>query len=289
MFLAEAAGGEILNFDSVQVYRGFDIGSAKVPPSDRRGIPHHLIDLIGADEELSAGSFARIARQTIADVTSRGALPLLVGGTGFYLRAILEGLSPAPGRNDSLRARLTRVGQRRPGVLHRFLRRRDLAAAQRIHPNDAQKLIRAIELTVVTGRPATETQSLPRESLQGYTVLKLGLSPDRAELYQRLDRRTAQMFNGGLLEEAQALLQSGAAETAKPLQSLGYKQALAALDGSLSLGGAIRECQTKTRQYAKRQMTWFRREHDVHWLNGFGGDEVIRQEAVRLLLQWRQS
>jgi tRNA dimethylallyltransferase len=279
--LAEAFVGEIVNFDSVQVFRGLDVGSAKVPEPERRGIPHHLIDVIGPEEELTAGGFSRLARCAITEITARGRLPVLVGGTGLYLRALLDGLSPAPERDEELRKRLTGVAGRRPGALHRFLRARDAEAGRRIHANDLQKLMRAIELTVSGGRPATETQSLPREALTGYSVLKIGLNPDRPALYDRLNRRSERMFAGGLLEETQVLLQSGVPTEAKSLSSLGYRQAVAVLTGRMSVEDAVRECQTKTRQYAKRQMTWFRAERDVRWLQGFGSDPAIQEQAVR--------
>ncbi len=277
--LAEAFVGEIVNFDSVQVFRGLNIGSAKVPEPERRGIPHHLVDVIGPEEELTAGAFSRLARCALTEITARGRLPILVGGTGFYLRALLDGLSPAPERDEVLRERLTQVAGRRPGALHRFLRARDAAAGRRIHGNDVQKLIRAIELTVTAGRPATETQSLPREALIGYSVLKIGLNPERAALRDRLNKRSERMFAGGLLEETQALLESGVPGETKALSSLGYRQAVAVLAGRMSVGEAVKECQTKTRQYAKRQMTWFRAERDVRWLQGFGSENGIQDGA----------
>jgi tRNA dimethylallyltransferase len=281
LYLAEHLNGEIVNCDSVQVYRGLEIGTAKVPLGQRKGTQHHLIDVIEPDGELTAGEYSRIARQALEDIRARKKIPIVAGGTGFYLRALLDGLSPAPRRNEALRIRLTEVARRYPSALHRFLRWRDPASAARIHPNDRQKLIRAIELIAIAGRPASQTQSEPRDALRGFISLKLGLCPERAQLYRKLDERSAAMFHSGLLEETRALLDGGTSPDAKALKSLGYKQAVAVLSGELTLDAAIAECQTKTRQYAKRQMTWFRAETGVQWLRGFGTDESIQAEALR--------
>ncbi|MGH9583882.1 MAG: tRNA (adenosine(37)-N6)-dimethylallyltransferase MiaA, partial [Bryobacteraceae bacterium] len=278
--LAESLGGEIVNCDSVQVYRGLDIGAAKLRAPERRGIPHHLIDIIGPSEELTAGAYARLARRTLFDIARRGRVPIVAGGTGFYLRALLDGLSLAPGRDENLRARLGRIASRRPAALHRLLRVRDPLAAGRIHPNDLQKLIRALELSLLEGRAASAAQSRPRDALEGFAALKLGLAPDRAALYTLLNHRSERMFREGLLRETADLLASGVPSGAKPLQALGYRQAVSVLKGGLALEDAIRECQTKTRQYAKRQLTWFRAEPDVVWLPGFGSEPAIQRQAI---------
>lgn len=280
LFLAEHLDGEIVNCDSIQVYRGLEIGSAKLRPELRRAIRHHLIDVIEPDAELTAGAYSRLARRALDDIQLRGKLPVVAGGTGFYLRALLDGLSPAPGRDPDLRIRLSAVLRRRPGALHRFLRRRDPVAAGRIHPNDHQKLIRAIELLALAGRPVSQTQSEPRDALRGFVPLKLGLNPERSALYRKLDERSAAMFHSGLLDETRALLQAGISPRSKAMGSLGYKQAVQVLSGELSLDAAIADCRTKTRQYAKRQMTWFRSEAGVHWLCGFGSEEHVRSEAL---------
>lgn len=278
--LAEAVRGEIVNCDSIQVYRQLSVGSAKLPPEARRGIPHHLLDAIEIGQELTAGDYSRLARQALFAIRAQGGVPIVAGGTGFYLRALLDGLSPAPPRSESLRARLRALAQRRPAALHRFLRLHDPVAAQRIHWNDRQKLIRALEITLLAGRPVTQTQSLPRATLAGFAILKLGLAPERALLSERLNQRSAAMFQHGLLEETRALLEAGFSAETKPLRSLGYKQAVQMLQGRFTLEQAIRECQAKTRQYAKRQITWFRAEPCVHWLNGFGWQETIQTEAL---------
>lgn len=287
--LAERFSGEIIGCDSIQVYRGLDIGSAKIPVPERRGIPHHLIDVLDLNEELTAGVYSRLAREVITAIHRRNKLPIVVGGTGFYLRALLEGLSPAPLRDPALRLHLSKVAARRPGALHRFLRARDFEAASRIHPNDRQKIIRAIELILLGHQPVTAIQSLPRNSLTGVITFKVGLAPTRALLYEQLDQRSKQMFSNGLLAETKAVLDSGVSPAAKPLQSLGYKQAVAVLTGRSSIEEAIRECQSKTRQYAKRQITWFRAEAGVHWLHGFGADNAIKGEAVGAIEQFLQA
>lgn len=276
LMLAEKLPGEIVNFDSVQVCRGLDIGSAKAPLSARARIPHHLIDCVDPYQGLTAGAYSRLAQSIVEDIRDRGLIPVLVGGTGFYLRALLTGLPPAPTGNQAVRQRLGAISKRRPAAFHRYLSRCDPSSAKRIHPNDHQKLIRAVELALLSRRPASATLSLPRQALHGFTPLKLGLSPDRASLYARLNHRTAEMFRRGLLEETQALLNSGVSPESKAMQSLGYRQAVKVLQHRISVEEAIVDCQTKTRQYAKRQMTWFRKEPGVVWFNGFGHDSKIQ-------------
>jgi tRNA dimethylallyltransferase len=281
--LAEQLNGEIVNCDSVQIYRGFDIGSAKLAPVERRGIPHHLIDVAGPGDHFTAGDYSQRAREEVAAISSHGKLPIVCGGTGFYLRALLDGLSPAPPRSRRLRERLSHIARSRPRSLYRLLYRADPQTAARIHPNDLQKLIRAIEMAYLERTAASEIQSRPRAPLTGYEILKIGLNPDRKELYKHLDARSKEMFARGLVEETRSLLQKGYRPDSKPMQSLGYRQALAVLSGDETLESAIRLCQTKTRQYAKRQMTWFRSESNVHWLHGFGSNPEVVEEAVRLI------
>jgi tRNA dimethylallyltransferase len=266
--LAERFGGEIVNCDSLQLYRGFDIGTAKTPPSERRGVPHHLFDVLEPQMGYSAGEYARQARTAIAQITARGRLPVIVGGTGFYLRALLAGLPPLPGRYEELRSRLLGKEQTHAGSLHRLLTRLEPAAAARIHPRDVQKLTRALEVRLLTGR------SLPApaeaQALEGYLNVKIGLNPERAALHARLDARAVAMFNGGLLDEVRGLLAAGATGTEKPFESLGYKQALRHLRGELTLEQAVASTQLETRQYAKRQWTWFRRDSEIFWIAGLG-------------------
>ena len=286
MTLAEKLPAEIVNFDSVQLCRGLDIGSAKPPLSARNRVPHHLIDCVDPNQGLTAGAYSVLAHSVVEDIRGRGRVPVLVGGTGFYLRALLSGLPPAPIGNQAIRERLGRLSKRRPAALHRYLARYDPPSASRIHPNDHQKLIRAVELVLLSKRPASATLSLPRQMLRGFTILKLGLSPDRASLYTCLNLRTAQMFRSGLLEEAEALLNSGVSPDSKAMQSLGYQQAVKVLRNRISLEAAIDESQTKTRQYAKRQMTWFHKEPDVIWFNGFGHNPEIQLAAWMRIQQF---
>jgi tRNA dimethylallyltransferase len=289
LHLAQALHGEIVNCDSVQVYRGLEIGSAKLSTGERRGIPHHLIDVVDPGGELTAGAYASLARAVLRDLEARRVLPIVAGGTGFYLRALLAGLSPAPARDPRLRTRLAALAARRSGALHRFLRRHDRASAARIHPNDHQKLMRAIELTRLAGQPASLVQSFPRHALAGFRLLQIGLDPARGSLQEALDARSEEMFRAGLVEETRALIESGVDPRAKSLQTLGYKQAIEFLNGQLSFDDAIRQCQTKTRQYAKRQMTWFRGDPAIRWLSGFGSDPAIQEEALTMARQFVAS
>jgi tRNA dimethylallyltransferase len=275
LHLAKTFAGEIVNCDSVQVCRQMDIGSAKTPEAQRCGILHHLVGVVDPREELTAADYARLAAETLRQIRQRGTLPVVAGGTGFYLRALLDGLSPAPARNERLRARLSELAHRRPAALHRFLRQRNPAAAARIHGNDRQKLIRAIELG--------DGISAPRQALQGFRVLKIGLNPERGQLYEELNERTSRMFENGLLAETKALLDAGISPSAKALGALGYRQAVKVLTLGLPVAEAIADCQVRTRQYAKRQLTWFRAQADVHWLNGFGDDAGVHREAGRLV------
>jgi tRNA dimethylallyltransferase len=278
--LAEAFEGEVVNCDSLQVYRHFDIGTAKMTVDERRGIPHHLIDILEPDALFTAGEYARAARDATALISARGRLPIVCGGTGFYLRALVDGLFAGPVRDQALRDRLGAREQRRAGSLHRLLRRFDRAAAARIHPNDVPKVMRALEVCLLTRRPVTDLFEEGRAALTGYRVLKLGLLPDRDALYERLDARCARMFAGGLVEEARRILDMGFTSTIKPFESHGYKQALQLIRGELNPREALYYAQRKTRNYAKRQITWWRREPDLVWLRGFGEEPRIVEEAV---------
>lgn len=278
--IAEKFNGEVVNCDSLQVFRHFDIGTAKLPMEARRGIPHHLIDIVDPDELFTAGEYARLARETIADISARGRLPVIAGGTGFYLRALLEGLFEGPARDQDLRDRLAAREARRAGSLHRLLTRFDRDASRRIHPNDVPKVMRALEVCLVTRRPVTELFLSGRDALQGYDTLKLGLLPDRDALYERLDLRCARMFEQGLVEEVRHILSLGYSPQCKPFESHGYKQALQLINGELSPRDAVFYAQRNTRNYAKRQITWFRRERGLIWLKGFGDLPEIGTEAL---------
>ena len=281
--IALAVRGEIVNCDSLQVYRRFDIGTAKLPESARRGIAHHLIDVIEPAQLFTAGDYAREARAVLREIAARGRTPVVVGGTGFYLRALLEGLFQGPPRNRELRERLERREHSRPFSLHGILKRLDPAAASRIHANDKNKTIRALEVRLLEGKPISELFLRGRDPLRGFRPIKLGLNPKRELLNQRLDARAVRMFNAGLIEEVRDILSSGVSPHAKPFESLGYQQALKVLDASLTMGQAVQSTQLETRQYAKRQVTWFRKELSVHWLDGFGDDPAVQERALAIL------
>jgi tRNA dimethylallyltransferase len=279
--VCEEFSGEIVNFDSLQLYRGFHIGTAKTPPSERRGITHHLLDVLDPSDGYSAGEYARVARNTIAEISARGRLPVLVGGTGFYLRALLNGLPHLPESDDHVRRRLMDRELRKPGSMRCLLIRLDPASAQRIHPNDTQRCMRAVEIRLVSGHvspPAIETGPLT-----GFRVLKIGPDPERAALYTLLDSRTRQMFSSGLVEEIKGLLATGCTGDEKPFESLGYRQALAYIRAEIPLERAIYLTQLETRHYAKRQWTWFRRDPEMEWLSGFGDSPSVIAQCRQML------
>ncbi|MGA8762570.1 MAG: tRNA (adenosine(37)-N6)-dimethylallyltransferase MiaA [Candidatus Sulfotelmatobacter sp.] len=278
--LAENFAGEIVNCDSVATYREFEIGTAKPTVTERARVAHHLLDFVEPTGFITAGEYARQAREVIGDIKARGRLPIVVGGTGLYLRALLEGLFPGPERSEQLRERLReRAASRSPNYLLGILQRLDRGAADKIHANDIPKLIRAIEVCLVSRQKMTEIWQRGREPLHGFRILRIGLDPDRQALYDRINRRAQGMFESGLVEETQDLLGRYGA-TARPLASLGYKQAVQFLCGELTRDQAQQAAQQAHRNYAKRQMTWFRREPDVKWLNGFGDDVQVQQAAA---------
>jgi tRNA dimethylallyltransferase len=287
--LAQKFDGEIVNCDSVAMYREFDIGTAKPTAEERARAPHHLFDFVEPTEYITAGEYARRARQVLMEISLRKRVPIVVGGTGLYLRALLEGLFPGPQRSEELRERLRESGARHgPDHLHGLLRRLDRAAADRIHANDIPKLIRAIEVCLLsrtdsqTNGPRQKMSKLwlqGRDPLRGFRILRLGLDPDRAVLYERINLRAQKMFESGLIEETKKLLEKYGA-TARPLASLGYKQAAQFLRGEITREQAMQAAQQAHRNYAKRQMTWFRREPEVHWLRGFGDEASVQADAA---------
>jgi tRNA dimethylallyltransferase len=280
--LAERFDGEIVSCDSVAVYCGMELGTAKPTLEERARAPHHLIDVTTPDHPFTAGEYSRQARAALRDIAGRGRLPIVTGGTGLYLRALTEGLFAGPARQEGLRARLARSRERHgEGWLHRILARLDPASAARIHGNDAAKLMRAIEVCVAARKPMSEV--LARDPLTGFRLLRMGLNPPRRELYERLNSRAEAMFASGLVEETRALMERYG--PVKALDSLGYRQAAAVVAGDLSEEAAIAAAQQGHRNYAKRQLTWFRREPEAHWLEGFGNEPEIVQAAEKLVIE----
>jgi tRNA dimethylallyltransferase len=277
--IAEEFRSEIVNCDSLQMYRHFDVGTAKLPPAQQKGVPHHLIDIVEPDETFTAGDYARRARAVLGEIVARGRLPIVVGGTGFYLRALLDGLFPGPSGDDALRSRLAAREAKRPGSLHRLLRRFDPASAARIHARDTHKLIRALEVRLLTRTPLSVAFAEGCDALQGFRPLKIGLSPPRDALYERLNLRCQKMFESGLVDEVRRILSLGFSPQVKPMESHGYRQALQLLRGELNLKEALFCAERNTRRYAKRQWTWFRQERDLEWFQGFG-DDPGTQDAV---------
>jgi tRNA dimethylallyltransferase len=279
--LAERLDGEVINYDSVQVYRGFDIGTGKLVPAERRGIPHHLVDCLDPADDFTAGDFRREALKVLREIRQRAKLPILVGGTGLYLRALLLGLFDSPPRSEHLRARLRRLADRRSReFVHRLLKRLDPASAGRIDPQDLQKVIRAVEVCLLARQSMSALHARGREPLRGFRCVKIGLNPARSELYARINQRAEWMFASGLREEVGCLLARPDAVRMKALGALGYRQVAAALGGEITWQEALGEMQAVTRQYAKRQMTWFRREAEVTWFSAFGDDPELQDRVV---------
>jgi len=272
--LAREFQGEVVGCDALQVYRGMDVGTAKVAPAERAGVPHHLLDVAGPDQEFSAGDYQRQARAAIREIVARGRLPVVVGGTGFYLRALIDGLFEGPERSEALRARMRAIVRRRgPQSLHRALARVDPESAARIAPKDADRVIRAYEVYLASGRTMSWWQRQPRDAFAGFRWLKLGIDWPREALYRRIDLRVERMFADGLLlGEVRGLLERHPPDSAA-FKAIGYRQAAAALAGRISLEQAIGDTQMESRRYAKRQLTWFRADKDILWLaDGEGAD-----------------
>jgi tRNA dimethylallyltransferase len=278
--LAQRFSGEVVSCDSVAVYRELEIGTAKPSREQRVLVPHHMLDVVWPNQPYTAGDYARDARESLADIKTRNKLPIVAGGTGLYLRALIDGLFPGPTRFESLRVRLREMEQERgSSYLARILQRLDPVSASRIHPNDAPKLVRAIEVTLASQQRMSTLWETGRDPLQGFRILKFGLDPPRPALYTCINQRAAAMFSNGLVEETERL-RARYGQDCRPLLSLGYNQAGMLLRGDLSMQDAIASTQQGHRNYAKRQMTWFRREPDVHWMDGFGDDPAIAQKAI---------
>jgi tRNA dimethylallyltransferase len=286
LHLAQKFNGEIVSCDSVAVYREMEIGTAKPSREERAMIPHHLIDVVSPDEACTAGDYSRLAREALRGIVERGHLPIVAGGTGLYLRALIDGLFPAPPAQAGLRERLRDLASKRGAAyLHRILTRLDATAAAAIHSNDVPKVVRAIEVSLAAKEPLTAQWEKGRDALTGFRIFRLGLDPPRARLYERINQRAAEMFDRGLVEETSLLVERYGYEC-RPLTSLGYAEAVAVLRGQSTRDEAIAQAQQGHRNYAKRQGTWFRREPEMHWLRGCGGDKEVVTEANALVAKW---
>ncbi len=279
--LAEMLGGEIVNYDSVQIYRGFDIGSAKPSAAQRQRVPHHLFDILDADDgDFNAADYAKRAHEVCADIQARGKRVILAGGTFFYLRALLSGLPEMPGRDEPLRDRLRAVAGRARGAerLHRWLSKIDPQSGRKIALADRHRVERALEVWITSGKPIS---SWERDGEQELPSVKLALDVERKQLAAMLDARVEIMFRNGLVDETRSLLEQYPA-TARPFGTIGYKEAAAVVRGELAEAEAIAETRRRTRAYAKRQRTWLRAERNVHWLDGSQRDRAFA-EALRII------
>jgi tRNA dimethylallyltransferase len=285
LFLAERFSGEIVNYDSVQIFRHIDIGTAKPSAEERFRVPHHMIDLREPTEIFTAGDFQHEARRVLDEIRQRGKLPILVGGTGLYLRALTEGLFNGPARSTYWRNRLEMIAERKGrGHLHGLLMRLDPATASRIAVRDKPKIIRALEVRLETGKPlSAHIEERPRQPLTGFTVGFVGLNPPREELYRRINERVRRMFDEGLVQEVRQLLARGIPPSAKPFEAIGYRHVIVDLDSSIPDEDTIRIIQRDTRHYAKRQMTWFRKQPDVTWFDGPGDSDEIKNKVYQFL------
>jgi tRNA dimethylallyltransferase len=282
--LARRFGGEIVSCDSTAVYRGFDIGTDKVSPAERGGIPHHLIDVAGPLEEYSAARYAREASEVIRDITARGRLPILVGGTGLYYRALTRGFFPGPARDSALRARLHRIAARKGSdCLHRWLQRVDPAAADRIGRQDQKRIVRALEVYCLTGRPITAHFADTQSPLPDYAAIAIALEIPAEATAARVARRVDQQFARGVMDEVRALLAAGVPATAHPFTGLVYRQAIEHLNGVRDEAATRELIVRENRRYSRRQLIWFRKEPNLHWIYAPGELEATEQQAARIL------
>jgi tRNA dimethylallyltransferase len=282
--IAEAVGGEIVNYDSVQIYRGFDIGSAKPPAEARARVPHHLFDIVEADVDFNAADYARLARTTCDEIVARGRRPILVGGTFFYLRALLHGLPEMPGRDAGLRARIRGIAERPRGNerLHRWLSKIDPQSGRRIAPADRHRVERALEVWLLSGKPISEWERPGSDMAGEMAATKIGLTLERRQLVERLDRRVDAMYAAGLVDETRGLL-ARYPRTARPFGTIGYGEAAAVVMKEMDVDTAVAETKRRTRAYAKRQMTWLRSERNVQWIEVIGETDETFAAAMRLL------
>lgn len=282
IFLAKEFGGEVVSCDSTAVYRGFDIGTDKVPLAERQGVPHHMIDVADPQEEYSAARYAREAAAAIQDITARGRLPILVGGTGLYYRALTQGFFPGPGRDTALRGRLERIADLRgPERLHRWLARVDPGSAGRIQPRDRKRLVRALEVYLLTGRPLSTHFADTRSPLPGYEIRSFALRLPSELTAERVARRVDAQFAQGLLDEVRGLLAAGVPGSAHPFSGLVYRQALEHLHGLRDERATRELIARENRRYARRQLIWFRKEPNLQWISAAGEREDTQQQVAR--------
>lgn len=281
--LAGQFRGEIVSCDAFQVYRDMNIGTAKILPHERAGIPHHMLDLRDPGEDFSAGDYLRLARKAIRAIHEHGHLPFVVGGTGFYLRALIDGLFLGPSRSEELRIRMRKIIQRKgPKILHRSLQRVDPESADRIAETDAERIIRAYEVYLASGKPISWWQQQPRDALEGFRWLKIGIHIPRDQLYQRIDRRAEEMFQHGFLEEVEQLMKRFPKDS-NAFKAIGYRQALEYFNGTLTLAQTIEETKKQSRRYAKRQLTWFRADPEIAWLDSGMDLTELQAKAANLI------
>jgi tRNA dimethylallyltransferase len=285
LFLAESFSGEIVNYDSVQIFRHLNIGTAKPSVEERQRAPHHMIDIREPTEVFTAGDYQRESRKVLEEIRNRNKLPILVGGTGLYLRALTQGLFNGPTRSMYWRNRLEMMAERKGrAYLHRVLKRLDPVAASRIAERDKPKVIRALEVRLETGKPLSQhLDEKPRQPLTGFKVHYVGLDPAREDLYNRINERVYRMFEAGLVDEVRQLIGRGIPPSAKPFEAIGYRHVIADLDSCIAREDTIRIIQRDTRRYAKRQMTWFRKEAGVAWFDGPGDSEEIKNRVHQFL------
>ena len=286
LHLAESFDGEIVNYDSIQLFRLFNIGTAKPSESERKLVPHHLIDILDPEELFSAGDYQHLARQVLDQIRSRGHLPILVGGSGLYLRAVIDGLFEGPRRSDYWRSRLNQIAESRGRrYLHAVLVRLDPDAADRIAAQDLPKVIRALEVRLETGRPLSRhLEETERRPPRGFEFTIIGLAPPREALYRRIGVRVRHMFDQGLVSEVRGILETGVGPDAAAFRAIGYRQALETIGGIISTDEAIILTERDTCRYAKRQMTWFRGQHAPVWFDGFGNDPDIRDRVHEFII-----
>ncbi len=266
--LALAFGGEIINADSAQVYKGFDIGTDTPSLDARRGVPHHLLSFVEPDVQFNAADFVQEALKAADSISAAGRLPIVVGGTGLYLQALLVGLFPGPGRDAAVRARLDgEAALKGIEAMHERLKMVDPDYAAVTAPRDRVRVVRALEVFELTGKPFSSFFKATRSPLERYSVIKIGVTLPRPELYRRIEERVDAMFKAGLVEEVKGLLARGTSPAAPPFKALGYRQVLSCLAGDMTLEEAVKLTKTETRHYAKRQMTWFRRMEDLTWFD----------------------